>query len=223
MQRAARKVAEDNARLRSLLGACGVSQEEVDAYLRSFDTAASSPGVCSVSVGEIVARCQSRVLDRASDREQGSSIHLAGAFKTSNEQVHVQPQRQDSNSHQAPHTRPLNSASPVQLRPSCSKPLEHNRSTTTAPCQPVYPSSSTTESIDCPDTEDCFCPPALPPSEPQHYDDPSLAISCEAAATIIAEMRGDGDTEAIRAKLGCAGRAQCSVKNSTVLQIMDEG
>jgi hypothetical protein len=72
----------------------------------------------------------------------------------------------------------------------------------------------------CPSTSDCFCPPPIvtsyrPPS-------PGLEISCEAAATIIVEMRGDGDMDSARASLGCFGREECSVKNSTVLQIMDE-
>jgi hypothetical protein len=38
MQRAARKVAQENLRLRSLLAHHGISQEAVDFYLRSFDT-----------------------------------------------------------------------------------------------------------------------------------------------------------------------------------------
>ncbi|KAH7087704.1 hypothetical protein FB567DRAFT_495759 [Paraphoma chrysanthemicola] len=49
-----------------------------------------------------------------------------------------------------------------------------------------------------------------------------LEISCETAAAIIIDMRGDGDIEAVRASLGCKGREACTVRNSTVLQIMDE-
>lgn len=36
-------------------------------------------------------------------------------------------------------------------------------------------------------------------------------------------MRGDGDVDSIRASLGCTSREECIVRNSTVLQIMDEG
>lgn len=48
MQRAARKVADENARLRSLLSSRGVAHEEIEAYLRSFD-AASTPNHSSAN------------------------------------------------------------------------------------------------------------------------------------------------------------------------------
>ncbi|EUC41560.1 hypothetical protein COCMIDRAFT_105873 [Bipolaris oryzae ATCC 44560] len=52
--------------------------------------------------------------------------------------------------------------------------------------------------------------------------DTGLLISCETAATIIAEMRGDGDRSRIRASLGCVGDEECNVKNTRVLELMDE-
>ena len=54
--------------------------------------------------------------------------------------------------------------------------------------------------------------------------DPSNApneTSCEVAATIIASMRWQGDEEEIRIELGCDGRRECTVRNTTVFQIMD--
>ncbi|KAF1361192.1 hypothetical protein EJ07DRAFT_40436, partial [Lizonia empirigonia] len=47
-------------------------------------------------------------------------------------------------------------------------------------------------------------------------------ISCETAATIIAQMRGDGDEAAAQASLGCNAGEVCSIKNSFLMQIMDE-
>jgi len=35
-------------------------------------------------------------------------------------------------------------------------------------------------------------------------------------------MRGDGDRQKIRASLGCHGDKECSVKNTLVLELMDE-
>jgi hypothetical protein len=81
--------------------------------------------------------------------------------------------------------------------------------------------SGAPEESDCPTTSECFCPPtAAPKIRPTSN---GLEISCETAATIIVEMRGDGDVDSIRASLGCTSREECSVRNSTVLQIMDEG
>jgi hypothetical protein len=47
-------------------------------------------------------------------------------------------------------------------------------------------------------------------------------ISCETAATIIAQMRGDGDDIAARASLGCKAGEVCGIKNTILMQIMDE-
>jgi hypothetical protein len=49
MQRAARKVVQENERLRTLLAQHGVLQEEINAYLRSFDQPAT-PGETEVAV-----------------------------------------------------------------------------------------------------------------------------------------------------------------------------
>lgn len=47
--------------------------------------------------------------------------------------------------------------------------------------------------------------------------------SCIAAATIIAQMRGDGDDDFARTMLlGCHGTTDCRVKNTTLFQVLDE-
>ena len=47
--------------------------------------------------------------------------------------------------------------------------------------------------------------------------------SCIAAATIIAQMRGDGDDDYARTMLlGCHGTSDCRVKNTTVFRVLDE-
>ncbi|CAI9635412.1 unnamed protein product [Alternaria burnsii] len=129
MQRAARKVADENARLRSLLSSRGVAHEEIEAYLRSFDAAST-------------------------------------------------PNHSSANRYALPVSRP-----PIVAIPAASSP--------------GYMAS------------------------PQSLDS-GLLISCETAASIIAEMRGDGDTQRIRASLGCHGDKECTVKNTLVLELMDE-
>lgn len=54
-------------------------------------------------------------------------------------------------------------------------------------------------------------------------DDMKLEMSCEAAASIIAGMRGNGDKEGARRDLGCAGNKYCNVRNIEVFQVMDRG
>ncbi|KAH7382274.1 hypothetical protein BKA66DRAFT_418546, partial [Pyrenochaeta sp. MPI-SDFR-AT-0127] len=131
MQRAARKVAQDNVRLRSLLALHGVQQEEVESYLRSPEEA-------------IIAEAHlPSLLWSMANHQRGTSETNSSLF--------------------------LNSA-----------------------------------------------------ENDQYLSSPGLEISCETAATIIAEMRGDGDKDSVRASLGCRGREGCNIKNTTVLQVMEE-
>jgi hypothetical protein len=101
--------------------------------------------------------------------------------------------------------------------------FNHNQSTYPTPRESnaqIFPIVHVEEDVDCPSTSSCFCPPTTTVTE--RPLDTGLLISCEAAATIIAEMRGDGDKHRIRASLGCHGDKECSVKNSVVLELMDE-
>ncbi|KAF2438290.1 hypothetical protein P171DRAFT_336228, partial [Karstenula rhodostoma CBS 690.94] len=133
MQRAARKVAQDNMRLRALLVRHGVSNEQIEYFLRS---------------------------------PEESSTPDADPLSFQRPSVDVQ--------HHA---------------------SEKDRDASSCPAQSSY------------QTQNCS----------------GLNISCEAAAAVIAGMRGDGDRDSIWASLGCRGQETCTVKNSTVFQIMDEG
>jgi hypothetical protein len=107
---------------------------------------------------------------------------------------------------------------------SCRKPAETQRSkyprTTGSATIDHSSSSNTREDAECPNTTSCFCPPTSASQE--QSPDTSLVISCETAATIISEMRGDSDRHRIRASLGCHGDQDCNVKNTLVLELMDE-
>jgi hypothetical protein len=46
--------------------------------------------------------------------------------------------------------------------------------------------------------------------------------SCEVAAAILANMQGHGDTSRARVALGCEGPSDCTVKNTRVLELLDE-
>jgi hypothetical protein len=48
-----------------------------------------------------------------------------------------------------------------------------------------------------------------------------MQMSCNAAARIIADMNVHDDADHIRGALGCHGRRECVIKNTTLLQVMD--
>lgn len=267
MQRAARKVAEENARLKSLLASRGVSHEEVDAYLRSFDAAsapspsaaalyaqpamrpqvsltpAQSPvGYATYPVPQAVARSPARITEPApaqttfQHRPHPPTQHHAQSFTDTHRVRHSvvgaiqdtasEPERANDTA-ETPSTASYEPNAMVHReKSSCCKPLEAQRpvdsrmTESSVTDQSVALSRSTAEDDDCPNTTSCFCPPT---SAPQGKSlDNGLLISCETAATIISEMRGDGDRHRIRASLGCQGDQECSVKNTLVLELMDE-
>jgi hypothetical protein len=214
MQHAARYVALENTRLRTLLARHGVQQAEVDAYLRSCDGNEAIQGLatdipamplsgrnppsastsrCSASTTQTTNKCQ-------------PANHT---LEASNSQLHI-PKHQTPSPLVSAEDSKLSGLSYILEDRTAQQPLQLHKE----------PAVQTTAAPECPNTADCFCPPTVTPSN-QSIDN-GLEISCETAASIIIEMRGQGDVDSIRASLGCAGRESCTVRNSTVLQIMDE-
>lgn len=56
------------------------------------------------------------------------------------------------------------------------------------------------------------------PASQHLMDDES---TCQAAANIIASMRGHSDTEKVLAELGCTSEKSCAVKNITIFELID--
>jgi len=227
MQRAARRVAHENAGLRSLLARHGVSEGEIADHLRSFSDA-QSPS--NVSAGVVVA--PALVQGRTPVRSPGpgvSAVRLHGQGQLVDQRTLHESNAQQPAPILAPTTtvrRPVDhepqSESDMQIDESTSAVAKHlsdvennDHSASHADHVPVP------EEQECPNTADCFCPPTI--KIHNQALSPGLEISCEAAASIIVDMRGDGDFDSARALLGCTGPEECNVKNSTVLQIMDEG
>ncbi|KAF2125093.1 hypothetical protein P153DRAFT_400586 [Dothidotthia symphoricarpi CBS 119687] len=203
MQRAARKVAVENGRLRELLARRGVGRGEVEGYLRGCE-----------GVGEGGEGGKGRVLGDEGRAEEMASPGDGHVYL----HQHPQPQQPDDTldpqlSQYVQETQSSNTAE------TSGPPYTDAQPTTSIP--PLTP-TDTVDDLGCPNTADCFCPPSLPPTN-QPLSSAALEISCETAATIIAQMRGDGDRESARAALGCGRGEVCSVKNSVIMQIMDEG
>jgi hypothetical protein len=218
MQRAARKVAQENVRLRSLLAHHGVRQDEVEIYLRSFDE------VEALKIAPIAAAATSKPHQHGSS-ERASNVALDAL------QASVYNQRAshgivDNNSNV--HSLEVHASNLTSI----AQHPETSGLVSDCQIQTVPPSSRATENlydvqdnrrfddVECPNTSDCFCPPTAIVTN--QNSSCGLEISCETAANIIVEMRGEGDLDSVRASLGCVGREKCSVRNSTVLQIMDE-
>jgi hypothetical protein len=205
MQRAARKVAKENVRLRSLLAHHGVPQDEVDTYLRSFDEdeapkAASDDAIIPAPFQARAPIITSRVVSaaQAANQIQRCNHSLIGSDNDT--------------------ATPF---SGYQVEgPSDFVPCTQATTRLSRPSEIHYKTSANDVAEDCPSTSECFCPPTITHGSPSDH---GLEISCETAANIIIEMRGDrGDLESIRNSLGCIGSEKCTVRNSTVLQIMDE-
>ncbi|KAL5404850.1 hypothetical protein PMIN04_012501 [Paraphaeosphaeria minitans] len=225
MQRAARKVVQDNVRLRALLALHGVSSEQIESFLQSSDGPSTSEANLPYFQGPSTTRQH-----QAPEKEGNDFFRpVECSHETQSRYVRHEHTRVDSQlvldtaeNHSAQHLdAPRPSASIVQteippLEPvaECDDMQGHRESNeSNSPCPVIEPS-------ECLTSLDCFCAP--PPVSEYHPASSGLEISCEAAATVIAEMRRDGDRDSIRASLGCRGQETCTIKNSTVLQIMDE-
>lgn len=221
MQRAARKVAHENTRLRTLLARHGVSQDQVDSYLQSTDADEEPSNIAAyTATGPLQSQINTHtILMRPVINVAQLSEHN---HHSNDNQINI-----DTNAITPP-SRHQNFHDPaIAVIPQATNTGVHGctQKSGTLPKNKEFqceePNDATKEPY-CPNTSDCFCPPATTTLATQPLNS-GLEISCETAASIIIEMRGDGDVESVRASLGCAGRQSCSVRNSTVLQIMDEG
>jgi hypothetical protein len=258
MQRAARKVAQENERLRTLLARHGILKDEVDSFLRSYEQTDGSiepegpiakspspymtnPGPRSMQIQPLnqtyrkdyynprpspVQTLEKPVQGRCSTKKCGQPTSNLTEARTDATIL--------SRSVEACRQAESYYASPSETDSSPPRPPEPYQDFTYAEGQLKTPSQGccppkqsqaviVAEDPDCPSTADCFCPPTIivPPTTSR----PSIGndeISCETAATIIAQMRGDGDSAAARASLGCTTGEVCSIKNSVLMQIMDE-
>ena len=178
LQQAARKVAWENERLRSLMASKGVARQEIEDYLEHCRRGLASPD--SVQNG----RHTPLVISVGSPSILESPYHQEHPLKP--------------NVHRDVEGMPIE-ADPRfgDTSPSAETKSYHDAVT----IQRVSHSHSNIDGAD-------------PPKAP--YE-----TSCEVAANIIASMRWHGDREEARVELGCDGPRECTVKNTTVFQIMD--
>ncbi|KAK7718926.1 hypothetical protein SLS63_010339 [Diaporthe eres] len=195
MQQAARDVAQENKRLRALLAWKGVSDTELEEFLRVRDP-----------------------VDNPSTQDRRTSEGVAGSTETVLRQTRFQSTLRVSSV-----TALLNAEQPPI--PICSYHEELEPLSTASASNEerlfVMPDKDDTATS----SADCLGPSNTTGSHQVNADlsrNLGMEMSCDVAATILANVQGQGDTSRARIDLGCAGRGVCAVKNFTVLGLLDE-
>ena len=197
MQRAARSVALENARLRSLLASKGVSEDEVEKCLASPVEGQSRrkertericcperrPGGCEVVARDTTPNSPASTSSTATD---------PGAFMCLKRLVNED----------GPH--PFGSLE-TQLETSPTRTLSIDSG---ARLETPDSAAST------PDTEQTTLPSLRMMSLSPHD------MSCNAAAEIIAGSHGHDDNSMARTALGCTGVSHCVIRNTQVLEVL---
>ncbi|KAK4169719.1 hypothetical protein QBC43DRAFT_351784 [Cladorrhinum sp. PSN259] len=238
MQRASRSIVLENQRLRALLAARGVSQHEITAHLsapaalcdtsealsKSAPTAWHRP---PLGTGQTGGTVKAAARPRAGSRLSRAADHLPSPPTTA----------VSSLSPALAGRAPPGSASPVSsVSTTGDSAMEDHRR---EPGQEVHyqapwpslPDRGFISPPFCdtpgqhassilPPVSDCYCPPDSPALA---LDQTSrLEMSCEAAARILAEIRGYSDAAQELSALGCMGARDCMISNTKLFQLMDE-
>ena len=199
IQAAARRVAEENRKLRLLLRERGVSDVETDAYLKASSQTQSQP---TAELGNLLSSWKT-----CGDLSLGLGPEEASPLVTNALQTEgVQATEQTTHAGESPNV--LNhQAMPIAgaCSSSGSREIGHENLATDDP-RPVSPV--------LPDR-----PGSLPPDPPPATQ--SLS-SCIAAATIISDLALDLDPGDVRADLGCKPyEADCVVDSKVLFSVMD--
>lgn len=241
MQRAARSVALENHRLRALLTARGVSQHEITTYLSAPDTVrdVSEPRSDGTPPAWDPPRLESERTGGPAELETGPGKRAASSLSSKTIGHLPSPLTtaapSPSSTPPPPHASP-DSASPdpgsrdlsikdIWQEPGPEEPCQ-------APWRSLQDQQGRTPHVFCdvpaqdaspgilPPVSDCYCPPTSPAPVPH----PTLTseISCEAAAHILAGIRGHEDPGRALSALGCTGSEDCMISNTRLFQLMDE-
>ncbi|MCJ1259091.1 hypothetical protein MMC24_006926 [Lignoscripta atroalba] len=200
IQTAARRVAEENKRLRALLRARGVSDDEIDGHLeKSFGEPVVSTARSLDAMLSTRKPCGGRKPGASCQPSESSPMRLE-TFNVAGAQSYV-PQPQPT----PPMSFPI---------------LEHSH---TQPGSSVgsYPSSNTSE------LESHFhMNNATDWTTVGQFDFSGVSTdadtsSCNFAATLLTSMRGDISADQVKMELGCAPGSDCKIANATLFNAMD--
>ncbi|CAM1505056.1 Fc.00g106930.m01.CDS01 [Cosmosporella sp. VM-42] len=165
----------------------------------------SMKGVQRGEVEEFVARRRYRIAAEASTaklRESSPGLQRQPTITTRPQNPPTPP----------PITRPENEQPQVQTdaqpqavtQETCACTNQSPADEDFSPMAPIDPS--------------CYCPADLP----QAPTPPSDGMPCLEAASILAQLRGHPDSRVARAALGCSVMSDCVIRNTDLLQLVDE-
>jgi hypothetical protein len=231
VQAAARKVAKENALLRSLLVAHGVSHYAIDDYLRGkhYNTDLV-PLIAKTPVSAVGAGTLSNVptsLVNEAEVRAPYSPSSSGCWRACQQSIeHPIPSKvfHENKSQGLPHVAEITTTPPGPQMSTCCNPSTE----VAVPMDPAIGRQAASTSIEQsgktpqpspfgPISQPCRHVGAEMPQGEFKMDDET---SCEAAANIIASMRG-GDAETVLAEIGCSPGNTCSVKNMTIFDLLD--
>lgn len=251
MQKAACAVALENKALRFLLGSRGLAAAEIDAYLQtavpglnaiprlSMRRTASTKG--SLEFAVLAARDAS-LQDALEDETTPSFLlqHADSSLLPSQSFLDAFPlaYRGDGAGQKPQILDAQGKRDESETQHLNPQPQYQNTRTRAGPQQSDRPRNATTGSfggdlgsndglVPCPNTlpanPECNCAHEPAPS-PKHATSRGIAMekSCEEAASILAQLRGGSELDDIRRDLGCSDEGACVIRNTELLQIMDE-
>ncbi|KAH8699327.1 hypothetical protein GQ44DRAFT_733253 [Phaeosphaeriaceae sp. PMI808] len=214
VQHAARKVAWENAQLRHLLAKFDVDEQYITNFLRSQSLVDPLRRLNTVKTGP------QTFLSPISGNSDAQPKTLTCAQDFSPIQLPTPP---PSSQFEAASTVQHDSSSTSQNRPAVTPELllssDSNNISRESYYSNAYPSlnSISLDQSPLPPISDCFCPEF---AQDQSAQGGMGSMSCEAAASIIAGMRGHGDDELVLQELGCEQGMNCEIGTIQVLQIM---
>jgi hypothetical protein len=198
VQAAARKVAQENSWLRSLLAKHGISAAEIKGHLDSSRAASYNINSEAVEVFAGNARQPSATMAQPSLRSlTPATMHGASSGGLlSPTSVGGSPD-QESVLYSIDDSPRNDHAQPSDMRTETldSRPSMEGLQAPITPCH-AYEQKTAVKGAD--------------------------ETSCEDAARIIASMRGHEDPEGVWPELGCSSVRKCMVKNMTIFQMVDE-
>ena len=214
MQHAARVVADENVQLRALLAHHGVSDDEIERFLRGGTTIKDTHPGCQGESGAAPgqdARRVSRYPSPSPVRQPNDENlpPLSPAQSTSLPRLPLPESYLEIDVTKAAHLIPsLNGSCPVGMSSEANYIKADDEGTVQN-----YQSHSADACRTPKSTSNCRSIGDRPPS--------SMETLCDAAAIMIADLHGHRDRDIAYSALGCGGKKNCVVKNTELFDLLD--
>ncbi len=226
MRRAARAVALENSRLRSLLASRGITSEDIEMYLASFnnhvsgDSAVIAPTAQTDELPPVSSDPEPfhrSLVQRDTNGEASCSLQTVNTNCTIQKETHMGRERltDDSEGDWSPSSNALDKLSflaHISAQQSCCGPATHCSAADDRDIRRDIPGTGLR-------AEASHSPRSLPLAMSATAS--HLEMSCTAAAHIMANMDRNRDEELAREALGCSGQEECFVSNITLFQLLD--